>query len=303
MKTKFSLCLWAALLLGCGTWASHCAASVRVYGQAHSGGPTITVQVFADIAGTPLVSCGVRLLYDPAVLKFSSAVKNEEAWFFADAKGRLAYADPEMLSPGEVLVLGAKLDLQSPLAGVAGDHVLIGSFEFVRLSPLLPRFGLAIGRASSFANFVTVDGIILDHQPGLLVFGEVTPDPADMDLDGLSDKWEMEYFGDTGSYYNDDPDKDGYNNLTEQSKGTNPRKPDTLELALTITRIADAIHLEWPGTEGYTYTVETSRVLPGIWTPFATALGATPPANSYEFSLTKFGPALFIRIVMEPLRQ
>jgi len=291
------------LFLGQWAIACHATAQVRVYGQAQSTGPILNVQVFADIAEPPLVSCGFRLLYDSTVLQLAKAAKNEEAWFFYDGKSRLAYLDPQEVAPGQLLVLGAKLDLRTPLDGVAGQQVLLGTFQFQRLTSAVPKFGLAIGRESSFANFVTIEGTVLDRLKGMLEFGDVLPDANDVDLDGLLDKWEVQYFGDIrNAYYSDDPDKDGFDNLEEQAMGTNPTVPNTGSFGLTVTRQGDTIRIEWPGTEGRTYTVETSLMIPGDWKPFVAGLVATPPTNQYEFTLSKFGPALFMRVVLEPQR-
>jgi hypothetical protein len=50
---------------------------------------------------------------------------------------------------------------------------------------------------------------------------------VDSDNDGLSDEWEMKYFGHLDYGANDDPDNDGLTNLEEQLLGTDPTNPDT----------------------------------------------------------------------------
>ena len=49
--------------------------------------------------------------------------------------------------------------------------------------------------------------------------------PGDGDSDGLSDKWEDEYFGDASQSGSDDPDGDGHNNAAEQAANTDPNDP------------------------------------------------------------------------------
>ena len=45
---------------------------------------------------------------------------------------------------------------------------------------------------------------------------------TDKDGDGLPDWWEVAFFGNLSQGANNDPDRDGYNNLTEFKIGTNP---------------------------------------------------------------------------------
>ncbi|NOT64284.1 MAG: hypothetical protein HOP19_29050, partial [Acidobacteria bacterium] len=48
--------------------------------------------------------------------------------------------------------------------------------------------------------------------------------PADIDFDGLSDSWEMTYFGNLNQSASGDPDLDGVTNLMEFLLGRNPTK-------------------------------------------------------------------------------
>jgi hypothetical protein len=298
MKTKLYLWLWAALLLAPGASVVRAAPEVQVYGQARSSGPIVTVQVYADIAGTQLLSCGYRLMYDPAVYQLQGAAKNEEAWYFSDGKGRIPYLDPEIVMPGQVLVLEAKLDPQNPLAGISGKQVLLGTFEFQRLTPATSIFMLAIGRAAPFANFVTVNQSILDTRTGALIFGAITPDPNDTDLDGLMDDWERKYFGDIrNAYYTEDPDRDTRSNLAEQAAGTDPTVSNTTGFTLNITRTTSGIHVEWPALAGNHYDVEFCSDISGAWSPLATGLKATPPMNVFDYSLGEGSSTMFFRVV------
>jgi hypothetical protein len=56
------------------------------------------------------------------------------------------------------------------------------------------------------------------------------PPPGDSDADGLSDSWEIQYFGDLSQTAADDPDGDGRTNLQEYQGGTDPTVPDPTNL-------------------------------------------------------------------------
>lgn len=51
-------------------------------------------------------------------------------------------------------------------------------------------------------------------------------DPNDVDEDGLPDDWERQYFGNLDQGPNDDPDGDGWDNLEEYKRGTDPNKEE-----------------------------------------------------------------------------
>ena len=52
----------------------------------------------------------------------------------------------------------------------------------------------------------------------------------DSDDDGLPDEWEIQYFGHLNYSGADDPDGDGYNNLTEYLQGSDPTDPQSPKL-------------------------------------------------------------------------
>ena len=52
----------------------------------------------------------------------------------------------------------------------------------------------------------------------------------DSDADGLPDWWELTYFGNLNQGPNDDPDGDGYTNLEEYTRGSNPNDPESIPL-------------------------------------------------------------------------
>jgi hypothetical protein len=290
-------CAAAALTMALAATAE---ASVRVYGEATSTGPTISVQVYADITSPAIVSHSCKLFYPAALLQVTSATRNDAIWSFNDGTRSLPYAGPDTSTPGEVLFVGGHLDARDPLAGVTGNHVLLGTVAFNRLTPDAPNFDMSIGRTGQFASFVTVNGTILEAQAGQVTVQNVSNDPSDTDLDGLSDAWEEAQFGTTkGVFYSDDPDHDGANNQGEEAMGSDPNDPRSV-LRLGIQNEKDKYLLEWSSAEGRTYTIEASRML-GRFEAIKEGITATPPRNTFEFDRSDLGEVFFFRLRVDPL--
>lgn len=298
MKTKLSSigCVLLGLGgLGLSAWA---APVVQVYGEATSSGPYVTVQVYADIASKPLVSFAVRVGYDPGILAVAEATHNAGVWYFFDGTNQVAYPKPDSSRAGEVVFVGGRLDARDPLAGVTGNHVLLGVVVFSRMTTDTPSFTLSLGRAGHFANFVTTAGIVLEAQTDAVSFESILPDPTDLDLDGLRDKWEEEYFGSTKTMsWADDPDGDGYDNLAEQGLGSDPMDP-TSNLRLTIGWQASQVALRWNSAAGRMYTIEASDDL-RTFRPLATGIAAAPPSNAYAIPVSNEGGGTFYRVRLE----
>ena len=277
MKTKLlpSLCAVVAVL---GTLATQrVAAAVSVYGEASSSGPAITVNIFADIP-TPLLSFGVRVRYEARAVLVTTAAKNTAAWYFSDGKSPVPYIDPDTSTPGEVLILGGKLDGLRPLEGVAGRHVLLGSVTFGRLAPTIPTFSLDFGRPVPYANFVTTNGTVLDSAQDGIVFGAVVPDPADTDLDGLPDAWEIRYFGGIDKFDgSDDPDQDGFNNRQEYVADTNPTDPASYLHLSAIRPEPGGVTIAWQGGVEATQYLQQRLTLEGTTDNWVDIFTNPPP--------------------------
>ena len=297
MKRNFLTAAWLAVLTPLLV-VPRAHASVTVYGNASSTGPLVNVSVFADITGSPIVSHCCKVFYDPATLRVVSATRNAAAWTLFDGARPLAYPGPDASRPGEVLFTGAKLDARSPLAGVLGNRVLLGTIAFARNSSSTPSFTVRLGRAGEFANFVTTNGTTIDAYPGEVTFAGVSPDAADRDLDGLGDAWETQFFGNPrNAFYSDDSDRDGANNLAEQTAGSDPTNAASA-LRLTVTRHPDGALLQWPSASGRVYEVEASDDLKKF-VPLVSEIRATPPLNSLTISSRELGHALFFRLRVE----
>ena len=295
MKTKLQILLLATAL--CATQAS---ASVRVYGEASSTGPNITVQVFADITSPAIVSHTFKLFYPARQLEVLSATRNSDVWYMHNGASVVPYAAPDTGTPGEVLFIGARMDGRNPLAGVLGTRVLLGTVQFARNDSDTPSFDMTIGRSGQFASFVGTNGAVLEATPGEVNMLSVKPNPADEDLDGLSDKWEDRFFGTTrGVFYSDDKDGDGVNNLGEEAMGSDPTDSKS-NLRLLISERRDRVLLEWTSAEERSYTIEGAKVL-GKFETLKEGISATPPMNSFEFDRSDLPDTFFFRIRVEAL--
>ena len=295
MNTKLFSVLAAATLVAA---TPAVAAAVRVHGEAASTGPTIRVQVFADITDTSIVSHSFRLFY-PAPLVVESAARNDGVWYFHDGARVLPQSGPDTSRPGEVLFVGGHLDARSPRVGVTGNQVLLGTVEFRRTGPATPAFELSIGRTGQFASFVTLSGAVLEAQPGVVSWQGVQSDPNDQDLDGLADRWEENYFGTTkGVFYSDDSDGDGARNLGEQAMGSDPTDPRSL-LRLEVAEGKETLILEWPSAEGRRYTLEGAKQLNRFGT-IMEGIASTPPRNTVELKRSELSDVMFFRVRVEP---
>ncbi len=270
-------------------------ATVRVYGEATSTGPTISVQLFADITAPAVVSFSCKLFYPADHLQILSAGRNDALWYFHDGTRLAPYPAPDAATPGQVLFVGGHMDARDPHAGVVGNHVLLGTVQFRRATADVPTFAMTIGQAGQFASFVAVDGSVLETAPGQVAFQTVTADGNDKDLDGLNDQWEEKYFGSTkDAFYSDDPDQDGVNNSGEAAMGSDPTDARSL-LRLAIVEGRDTYVLEWSSAEGRAYTIETAKTLNRFET-LKSGIQATPPLNTYEIKREELGDMLFFRI-------
>ena len=86
-------------------------------------------------------------------------------------------------------------------------------------------------------------------------------DDADVDTDGMSDYWEIQYFENIGNCEpNDDPDGDGYTNRAEFGNGT---IPTTFDIYLLYWK---SIEFDWETVTGKTYQLQAStNLITGEW--------------------------------------
>ncbi len=299
MKTKWIQLLGRLGLLLSLTAAQPLGATVGVYGVASSSGEFVTVQVYADIATVPIVSYSARVYYDPGILRVLNATRNNSVWRLFDGVRSVSYIEPDASTSGQVLMVGARLEAHDPLGGVEGDGVLLGTIVFARLRPTTPAFNLTLGRTGVYANFVTATGVRLEALPGEVIFNSVRPTRDDEDLDGLTDRWEVEHFKDIRlAFYSDDPDRDGANNLAEEAMGSDPNDRNS-NLKLTLLRRGEELRLQWTSFETRTYAVESAEDL-RMFKTVAAGLRATPPLNTLDLRMPPGSRATFYRIRLEP---
>ncbi len=292
MKTKLQLLLLAAALL-----VSRAQAAVRVYGEASSTGPEISVKVYADIADTAIVSHTFKLFYNQADLQLIEATHNLDVWYLHNGSATVPYAEPNAGQPGEILFAGARMDGRNPRSGVTGNRVLLASARFARTNPNTPTFDLSFGHSGHFANFVDINANTLEVVPDGVRILSVKPNPADEDLDGLGDQWEKKFFGDLGVFYSDDKDGDGVNNAGEQAAGTDPTDENSL-LRLRITEGRGRVVIEWPSAEDRLYTIEGAKRLSDFGL-LKEGIRATPPMNVIEFDRNDLPETFFFRVGVE----
>jgi hypothetical protein len=277
MKIWKCVCAW--VLVASALLARPAAAAVTVYGNATSTGPTIEVDLYANIVNDALLSFGVKLNYSPTDLYVVSASKNTNVWYMAASGIEYNYIDPDASVPGQVVILGGKLDGSHPLAGVAGTNMPLGRVVFGRRSRNSPTFSLAIGRSASFANFVTTNGINLDTLAGGVAFMGVSPDPNDTKLVGIPDSWQLQYFGSIGTiWWSDDSDGDGFNNLQEYEADTNPTNRASFLGMSGASRSGGNVTVSWHGGVQATQVLQRSFSL-GSATSWVNIFTNPPPTS------------------------
>jgi len=108
---------------------------------------------------------------------------------------------------------------------------------------------------------------------------------ADVNNNGMSDPWEMAYFGEVSSNhtYATDFDNDGFTDGAEFNAGTNPTNATSyLHLNAPFTVPNGNLRLTWPAVHGHIYRAEFSSDLLQ-WTPFSVWLRATNNILGHTF--------------------
>jgi hypothetical protein len=203
MKIFFATVL-CAILLSAAAIDSASAADVDVYAEGAYTATDLDLYVYADINTVTLKSFGVKVNYNPNVLAVATATKNGAEWYMGDGVTNYPYAAPETGTAGQVVIIGGLLDTNTPLTGVSGQRKLLGKIKFTRLDVSTDfGIGLTLGKAGSYANFVTTDAIELDDTgvcfsglAGCVVVNEIH-ERGDANGDGVingADRSAVKYF-------------------------------------------------------------------------------------------------------------
>ncbi|YCM43360.1 hypothetical protein V2O64_18810 [Verrucomicrobiaceae bacterium 227] len=253
-----------------GLFASHLAAApvVSVRGIVTGGAESIILDLVADITpGNALRSFGLAITYDSSNLTPTSLGRYDEIWFLSPDAGttRLPYSEAAVLKPGLIEILGARFNSSSPMDGVSGQQVLLGTIHFDRNGNDPLKFELSLAKDEPFANFTLADGTPIDAN--LEGVGGALPiiiieAPVDEDDDDLPDSYEIATFGSiketTGA---EDSDHDGDINYQEWLAGTDPNDASSrLRLIMTLQPDGSKV-FEWSGQAGRIYNLTRSDTL------------------------------------------
>lgn len=197
----------------------------------------VSIDIFIDTTNSDygdadsIVSYGIKLLYDPSEISTPVVQKNTADWYFGTTESPVAtpYAEPDISVPGQVVIIGGKLDALNPTAGVSGENVRLATVTFTRVnSTTIPTISLSFGKSGSFSNFVTNSGDVLDNTARLDFFEPVLNAEcnlmADINNDGRVNYQDFSYIqvnwlktGDDIQHPEADINKDGRVNYIDLS--------------------------------------------------------------------------------------
>ncbi len=213
MKYSLSGLMSAAVITGSAFTAS--AADVTLSLDGAYTDSQMVVSIYANIDATdgdPLVSGGVKLIYNTGELTSPIAAKNDSVWYFGDGTvaGNHDYVDPDTSTAGEVVFLLGRIDsTETDQAGVSGPDVLLGTVTFTRNTSVVPvadpatLFGLeaSLGRDrtvhANYVNFASKAGVDLDSSIPTSVSATYTAPcvlVGDIDANGIVDSIDYNLF-------------------------------------------------------------------------------------------------------------
>ncbi len=260
------------------------AAEVDVSAEGTVKDDQVVVELFGNAPDVTLYSFGIRIGYDPDQVEPIDAETNGAQWYFGDGKNNKPYSGARILAEtSRVLLIGGRLDTESPQAGLGGNEIRLGTVTFTKPEAGTPDLSLGLARTEeSFSNFVTTEGRVLDDIEGGISFGTVQfeGESTDTDGDGLPDEWEEEHFGDLSQSAQDNPDGDRLTNEEEFIAGTDPQAGDSV-FSLQVALAPEGIRLRWQSSPDRIYSIKVSKSPSGDFETLEDNIEATPPENTY----------------------
>jgi hypothetical protein len=155
-------------------------------------GDQVRVQIYADSA-VDIISMGVKVSFDPAILQVVSASKYED---LSTNDGWVMDADGDPLTPtdqytdppveidnvsGTVMIIGGRLVGNDPSNSGLSDKVLLGSIVFTAIANGTSNLNVDLAKYHSnhptdtFDNFVQIDGTVTEpgNVPGPPALGTI----------------------------------------------------------------------------------------------------------------------------------
>lgn len=171
---RMALIFGMFFLAGLLTQVPAFAADVDIYGEGSINGDQLNVYVYADVNVENLLSYGVSLNYDAAELSVIQVQKDPQVipyssngtkWYLGEDSA--VYRNnpaPDYSSPGEIIIIGGKLDPSNPGQGVSqGSRILLAVVTFGPANaqiPVSPTLFLSYARGDgtdAYKNFVRLD--------------------------------------------------------------------------------------------------------------------------------------------------
>lgn len=141
------------------------------------------------------------------------------------------------------------------------------------------------------------------NDEGVALYQQFRP-LEDTDNDGLSDDWELRYFGSTATCDgNADPDGDGASNLNEFRAGTSPTNALSLLLMRSVAPAGTGVSISWQTAGGRTNVVQSASTPSGSFSDLSPPLlvpGIGDVLTDYTDSSITNSSARFYRVRTSP---
>ncbi len=198
---KMALLICMSFLAYLATQASALAADVDVYGEGSINGTELNVYVYADVNVDNLLSYGISLNYDASELSVIQVQKDPETipysgngtkWYLGESSA--VYRNnpaPDHSSPGEIIIIGGKLDPSNPTQGVSqGARILLAVVTLGPADtniPTNPTLFLSYAKGDgtdAYKNFVRLDNSVPQVLDGANVYFGAVQVAQQGDADG-----------------------------------------------------------------------------------------------------------------------